>query len=110
MVEILSSEQFHSSYGEEFDTYRILESWIYKRPDLQSKQSKSQPPNVKQIKGKTNTKFLRLQHGPLGPSPSRVNNSAESVLYKRLANNRLLKLTPIPAFRKLLSKINCAMQ
>jgi hypothetical protein len=40
MVEILSSEQFHSSYKEEFDTYRILESWIYKSPDLHGLGSK----------------------------------------------------------------------
>jgi hypothetical protein len=63
MVEMMSSEKFHSSYEEEFDTYRILD--IQKpRSSRIRKQSKIQPPNVKQRNGKTNTKFLRLRHGP----------------------------------------------
>jgi hypothetical protein len=53
---------------------------------------KIQPPNFKKIKTKTNTKFLSFGHEPVGPSPSRVNRSAETVLYIRLANNGLLKI------------------
>jgi hypothetical protein len=35
---------------------------------------------------------LEFGHGPVGPSPCRVNRSAESVLYMRLTNNGLLKI------------------
>jgi hypothetical protein len=43
-------------------------------------------------KEKIEHEVLEFGHGPVGPSPCRVNLTAETVLYIRLANNGLLKI------------------
>jgi hypothetical protein len=47
---------------------------------------------LKKNKEKNEHEVLEFGHGPVGPSPCRVNRSAETVLYIRLTNNGLLKI------------------